>query len=358
MKSGRWTLHSLSAWPDHAANWRALNRVQADSPLLDPEFIEPFFKELCSGAEKLAVYGGADGPLAMALLQPDGRGRWATMWPKQAPLGFWVQKPDVSMTDLGSKLIAAMPLSTVLFSLTQQDPDVMPRPNDAKRITTIDYVPTARIPLTGSFEDYWAARSKKLRANLQRARNGLERNGRQPRLEELTKPEDMARGVALYGELESAGWKAEIDGAIHADNAQGRYYTDMLTRLAALGDASIFLFYYGDKLVAADITVHRNGTVVGLKTTYDESEKSTSPALLMRQDMMRDFLDRHRFTKYEFYGRVRDWQTKWSNDFRVMYHINFYRWGWLKAIHKGVSKHEEAEIGGSARQDELAKNEK
>ena len=358
MTSGKWTVHGLAAWHDHAAAWRDLNKAMADTPLLDPEFIEPFFSELVDGSTRLAVCNGTDGPLAMTLLQADGHGRVGTMSQKQGPLGFWLQRPGLSVTDLGCSLLKVLPLSSLMFSLTQQDPDIIPRPTDAGRVTTIDYVPTARITLEGSFDEYWSARSKKLRENLRRARNGLERNGRPPRLVELSRPEDMARGVADYGEIESAGWKADIDGAIHADNAQGRYYSEMLTRLASLGNASIFQFYYGDELVASDICVYRNGTIIGLKTTYDEAEKSTSPALLMRQEMMRDFLDNKRFTRYEFYGRVRDWQTKWSNDFRVMYHANIYRWSWLRAIHQSFSKSEKAEIGGSARRDELGRNDK
>ena len=356
MSAGKWKIYSLSAWQDHAAGWRSLNKGQADSPLLDPDFIEPFFSELCNGSEKLAVCTLSNGPVAMALLQDDGRGRIGTMWPDQAPIGFWVQRPELSMTELMGGLVSALPMSKLLFCLTQQDPDIVPRPKDTGHISTIDYVPTARIPMSGSFDDYWAARSKKLRENLRRARNGLVRNERAPRLVELKRPEDMAQGIAAYGEIESAGWKAEIAGAIHADNAQGRYYTEMMSRLAATGNASVFHYYYGDKLVAADICVYRGGTVIGLKTTYDEAEKSTSPALLMRQDMMQDFLDHARFSRYEFYGRVRDWQTKWSDDFRVMYHVNYYRWGVLKAIHNRLSSHEEAKIGGSARHDELAKN--
>ncbi len=356
MKSGRWTFYDLSAWRDHAAAWESLNRLQADSPALDPDFIEPFFAELATGTERLAVCDGNDGPIAMTLVQDGGRGYVGTMWPDQALLGFWVQRPEYATVGLAAGLISALPLSKIIFSLSLQDPDIAPRPKDTSRITTVDYVPTARIAMSGSFDDYWKARSKKLRENLRRASNGLIRNERPPRLVELNRPEDIARGIREYGEIESAGWKAEIDGAIHGDNAQGRYYTEMMTRLAAKGNASVFQFYYGDKLVASDLCIYRGGTIIGLKTTYDEAEKSTSPALLMRQEMMRDFLDHQRFSKYEFYGRVRDWQTKWSNDFRVMYHINVYRWSVLKAIHARMASHEEAKIGGSARQDELAKN--
>jgi len=358
MQKERWRLHELSAWPDHADGWRRLNKAMMDSPLLDPEFIEPFFAELIDAPLKLAVCSDNDGPAAMTLVCDDGRGRASTFSPRQAPLGFWVQRPDLSMVKLGLGLFKVLPLTSLQFTLMTQDPDIFPRPDNSGHVKTIDHVPTARIPLAGSFEDYWAARSKKLRENLRRARNGLERNNRPPRLIELTKPEDMARGIAEYGEMESAGWKGGIDGAIHADNAQGRYYTEMLTRFARMGSASIFQFYYGDKLVASDICVYRNGVIIGLKTTYDETEKSTSPALMMRQEMMRDFLDHARFTRYEFYGRVRDWQTKWSNDFRVMYHLNLYRWSWLGALHSRLSKSGKAEIGGSARAEESGKGDK
>jgi len=40
----------------------------------------------------------------------------------------------------------------------------------------------------------------------------------------------------------------------------------------------------------------------------------------------------------EFYGRVMEWHTKWSNDMRTMYHVNYYRWPFLPKIRNMAKK--------------------
>ena len=32
------------------------------------------------------------------------------------------------------------------------------------------------------------------------------------------------------------------------------------------------------------------------------------------------------FKRIEFYGRVMDWHTKWSDDIRTLFHVNCARW--------------------------------
>ncbi|MCP5368587.1 MAG: GNAT family N-acetyltransferase, partial [Hyphomicrobiales bacterium] len=40
------------------------------------------------------------------------------------------------------------------------------------------------------------------------------------------------------------------------------------------------------------------------------------------------------FRVIEFYGPVKDWHTKWTDETRTMYHANYYRHGALKALHQ------------------------
>ena len=47
----------------------------------------------------------------------------------------------------------------------------------------------------------------------------------------------MHDAVKDYGQLESKGWKSESNTAIHIDNPQGLFYTQMLCNLAETGQA-------------------------------------------------------------------------------------------------------------------------
>ena len=128
-----------------------------------------------------------------------------------------------------------------------------------------------------------------------------------------------------YGQLESAGWKAADGTAIHPDNAQGRFYRKMLENFCAIGRGRMYQSWFGDKVVAMDLCVHDAEVIVVLKTTYDESYKVVSPSTLMRQDEFHQLFAEEKFKRIEFYGKVMEWHTRWTENARPIYHANVYR---------------------------------
>jgi hypothetical protein len=89
--------------------------------------------------------------------------------------------------------------------------------------------------------------------------------------------------------------------------------------------------------VATDLCVLDNNTLVILKTTYDETIETSSPAMLMRQEVFQSIFAEKSIRRIEFYGKVMDWHTKWSDHFRVMYHVNFYPWMFMKTLKSHLS---------------------
>ena len=219
-----------------------------------------------------------------------------------------------------------------MIGLSQQDPLFGDRPKDGGHWQTLDYIETPWVEVSGSFEDYWAARGKNLRTNMRKQRAKLEAEGTPPRLEVLTSAADVAQGLADYGRLESAGWKAADGTAIHPDNAQGRFYRAMLEAFCRGGAGSIYRYSFGGKVVAVDLCVASVATLVVLKTTYDESYKTLSPSSLMREDAFRRIFAEGRIKRIEFYGRVMEWHTRWTDKTRVLYHANYYRWPFLARL--------------------------
>jgi hypothetical protein len=52
----------------------------------------------------------------------------------------------------------------------------------------------------------------------------------------------------------------------------------------------------------------------------------------MRQEMLMEIFDRSIFSSIEFYGRLMDWQPKWTDRTKTLYHANVYRSRILAAI--------------------------
>ncbi len=334
-----WTLHPLSVFPLYAERWEQLNDATARSPLLATPFVIPLIKEFAKGAEMLVCYERDGQMLAMGIVRPYKRGAWETFQPSQAPIGMWLMTPGLDIDSLLSDLLHRLPGMPMILALTQRDPEINPRPQDSPRIRTVDYVNTARIMIEGTFEQYWSARSKNLRANLRKQRTKLEKEGIVARMETTRAPEDMAAALADYGRLESAGWKAKNGTAIHPDNEQGRFYAAMLEGFARRGAARVLRYWFNEQLVAMNLCIEGNGSLIVLKTTYDENMSGHySPAFLMREETCQQMFAEQKFNRLEFYGKLQEWHSRWTDEARTMYHINHYRWPVLLGLNDVVKK--------------------
>jgi hypothetical protein len=322
-----WTLYPISDFKNHHDSWQQFNLSQTASPLLDFAFISTLLQIFGSGKEVLACYQSDNQLRAMAILTLCGPGTWATFQPSQAPVGAWMHSTGMDWAPLLSSLIKKLPGFPLILSITQQDPDLLPRPEPHGSLETLDYIQTARISLEGGFDGYWNSRGKNLRQNMKKQRNKLENDAVSTRLQISTRPEEVAQAIADYGRIESAGWKGEGGTAIHPQNAQGRFYQTMLEQFCRRDAGKIYRYWYNDHIAAMDLCIEGNGSIVVLKTTYDENiGGATSPALLMRQEIFSQLFKDGKLKRIEFYGKVMEWHTKWSNELRTMYHVNKYRW--------------------------------
>jgi CelD/BcsL family acetyltransferase involved in cellulose biosynthesis len=334
----KWKILPASELDRHLSALDALNGTSAGTPLLSPGFMLPLLQEFGTGKEILALHETGNEALALAVLVPHGGGIWETFQPSQGPIGAWLQRPDVPIQPLLSSLLEALPGFALLVGITQQDPDLLPRPAEGDCVTTLDYIHTARVTVEGSFEQYWEARGKNLKHNMKRQRNRLEKDGIKTALEIIGKPADVAQAIADYGQLESAGWKSQGGTAVHPENAQGRFYRTMLENFCRQGRGRIYRYRFNDRVVAVDLCIEGNATLIILKTTHDESIKTCSPAFLMRQEAFGKVFEERRIKRIEFYGKLMDWHTRWSDDVRMMYHVNDYRWRLLPKVQSMLMK--------------------
>jgi CelD/BcsL family acetyltransferase involved in cellulose biosynthesis len=325
----KWTLTPARDFP--AAAWQALHARCQGSPMLAADFVQPLLAAFGDGSELLASCEHEGRSVAMALVAPYGRARWTSFQPAQAPIGLWLQEPGADLAALLAALMPSLPGMPLVFGLTQVDPDLIGRP---QRLRTLDYIATARITLAGGFDQYWAARGKNLRANLKKQRARLAKEGVVLRLQVSRDAACVGAAVADYARLESAGWKAGGGTAVGAGDAQGRFYRAMLENVCRRGAGSIYRYWFGEQLVAMDLCIEDARQIIVLKTTYDENvAHGLSPALLMREEALRQLFDDGKFERLEFYGKVMEWHTRWTDEVRTLYHVNHYRWPALGRLH-------------------------
>jgi CelD/BcsL family acetyltransferase involved in cellulose biosynthesis len=332
----KWTFFPIKQLAPLAPTWDALNGATGELPFLHSRFMLPLCEAFGDASLKIALCENAQGPVAMGVLARRGLASWESFQPSQSPLGAWVMRPDQDFETLLATLASRLPGAALAVGITQQDPSCIPRPRESSFLHTLDYIRTARVPVSGSFEQYWNLRGKNLRHNMKRQRAALAQEGVATRLEILTRPEEVGSAIEDYGRLESAGWKAAGGTAISPDNAQGSFYRSMLEAFCRAGKGRIYRYRFGDRVVAIDLCIEGGGALVILKTTYDESIKSISPAFLMRQESFGRMFGEGQIKRIEFYGRLMEWHTRWTDDVRTMYHATYYRWPFLPRLKRMV----------------------
>jgi CelD/BcsL family acetyltransferase involved in cellulose biosynthesis len=177
----------------------------------------------------------------------------------------------------------------------------------------------------GSFEDYWKARGKNLRQNLPKLRRRLEERGATPKFEFLERPTEVDAAFADYAKLESASWKAENGTAISTENQQGKFYRQVLKEYAQRRSAFAVRMSHEGRPIAVDFGVRDAECMVVLKTTYDEGYRAFSPAQLLHEQAFAHVFRKGLARRIEFYGKLMEWHMKWTDQSRMLFHVNYYR---------------------------------
>lgn len=328
----KWSIYPASEAARFAQQWDELNERSVKSPLLTSRYLLAALRTFGTGHEKLACLGSTESPDCMAVVCERKHGVWETFQPSQAPVGFLLMRANVEISDVLPGLVSALPGFPLLLGITQQDPVMRPRPSETARMRTLDYIETARIEVEGGFDAYWEQRGKNLRQNMRKARNKLEKADLAVRLDCINEPAAVKKAIANYGRLESGGWKATNGTAISLDNDQGRFYQVLFETHCQAGHGRIYQLMFNDAIAAMDLCVDLGDVIVILKTTYDEAMADYSPAILMHQMLFQALFESGEFKRIEFYGKVMDWHTRFTEDKRTMYHLNYYRWGWVKRL--------------------------
>jgi hypothetical protein len=315
---------------EYGDQWDDLNRSVTNHILLDSKFVSPAVRHFSTPDDLLCIDNDPAAP-AMVLLERTRPLFWQTFQPPQAPLGLAVFKRKESIAEQIQSLIRSLPGNALNLSVLQQDPNYSSFASVApsSKVQIIDYIDTARLNLVGTFDDYWAGRNKEIVRNIGKRYRALEREGLECRLIVQRDADSVADCIRSYGEIESRGWKAEFGTAIAPDNLQGIFYRQVMEEFCRQGEAVIYQLKFGDQTVACNLCLLRGPMMVALKITYDEEFKRFLPGFLSQYEIIRSLYGERKTEVVEYYGRVRDYHRKWTDDIRTMYHINFYRFALL-----------------------------
>ncbi len=344
MTAFRWEVEaampSMDAW---IAEWSAANtQWLGGHPLFDAKFVGPLVSHFAPPGLRFArctVNGAAVG---YALLEPRGRGRWSAFLPSQGCISHIFFAPHLDDAQVRASLAtlpAALPGFALVLDFPKQDSAFSRLCNLKDRHVHRDTAAiTCAVDLVGTFEAYWEARPKRVRQKIRKVERLLAESGVTWSLRTLTKPADVPEAILVHGKLESAGWKGREGTAIRADNEQGRFYADMLTRFAESGGAAAYQLLFDLQPVASLLTVAQGGMRVVLKTAYDESRRDLSPGRFIDYSVMRKLLENPTGESFEMYTNASPVELHWWPKHRPIEHVTVYRSRWLNRLQRWRDK--------------------
>jgi CelD/BcsL family acetyltransferase involved in cellulose biosynthesis len=331
----RWTIVPLQgSLGEYAAAWDSLNaREFGDHPMLSSMFVNGLLQNFGSGAEYLCLLEAAGQIEAMCLLQQRSKLVWTSFLPSQGQIGPTLIRDGATVPSL----LQSLPRGVTQLDLLCNDPEVGGVVNSAQPPTQrMNHALTIRVDLVGTFDAYWADRSRRLQSNLRRYEKRLLADGLADRFVRTTSPAEMVAAVDRYVALETAGWKGRNGTALGSSVAQQRFYRDLMLRAAEEGNASVQELWFGDQLAASRLVLSAQDKQVFLKTTFDERFAAYAPGRLLLRHVIQQAFSAHPGGVLEFYTDANADQLAWATAQRRIQHASYYRWPFLKDMVRAV----------------------
>lgn len=330
-----WHCHPLALdLGAHAGAWDALNqRSFGGHPLLDSRFWNGLLRHFAHPNVELWICTDGDAVLAMCLLEHKGLHLWRSFLPAQAQMGPVMIAEDV----LVQRLLQCLPPMALQLDLLAVDPEVCalnPTPQMLAEVKL--HALTMSVSQVGTFDAYWAGRSSGLRQNMRRYAKRAESLSMQFEFRCIERADEIAAAVRRYAELEVDGWKGGVGTAVAPDSTQEHFYTSLLGALALTNQAAVHELWSGGRLTASRLLVRCAGTVVMLKTTYDEYLAHLAPGWQLLMSSLQAEFSGQQAKRVEFYTNATQGQLPWSTGTRWIRHISYSRPSALGAAHRSL----------------------
>ena len=206
--------------------------------------------------------------------------------------------------------------------------DVLTRlPKPWGRLALLARWETPVIDLTQGADAYFAALPQKLRANTNRAENGLGKAG-ELRVRDLAQGDDWQTSLDACLALENAGWKGEAGGAIAQHDRTHAFYTAVLRHFHAAGALRLYGLTLDGELLAFNLLLRDGPTWYGFKTGYAEAWAKQSPGNVLFRHVLKALFADGDAQALDMLDPVTDWKRRWASRIEPRLRLRLYAPGW------------------------------
>lgn len=186
----------------------------------------------------------------------------------------------------------------------------------ASRGLAVDVHPRYRIgqvEIRGSFDDYFAGRSKALRQSVRKRMRRLERDG----LVELKvyselMPEEIDRRLRQAFEIENRSWKKAAGGTVLSTPGIFEFYRRQARQLAEWGYLRLATLEHRGTLIAFEFGWAAEGVYYSFKVGYDPAYRKYGPGHLLRMRLIAALHETPGYALVDFQGPLNEALLSWS----------------------------------------------
>jgi len=174
--------------------------------------------------------------------------------------------------------------------------------------------PSFFLTLGNTFNNYLESRSGKFRNYLSRMQKKLSKVGKLNFLP-VTNADDFNVTYNTLLDIEKRSWKHAHGTAISAIERQTGFYRSLCYEGLKSGRLHLFFLYINTTPVAYDLGYISGNRYFYLKTSFDESLKSSSPATVLRAKLIESLIEKG-IKSFDFPGEPYSWEKQWTDELR------------------------------------------
>lgn len=314
----------------------SMARREPSSPFLHFDFLREVLLAQPDSAATVALAAREAGaaPVMAVLLSRSRFGVWNAYTTPQMPMSYFSGRPPrLESADLEG-LFAALPGFAWLIRFQRFDESYLPAMGGPleRRIERIDLHQTVCVEVTGTFDDYWSARSASLRRSIRSALAKLESKQLEVGLIVLRAPDEMIEAVRRHGELEARSWKGAAGTSLAQSEADRRFYERVMCRFALNSSAVAFQLFLGGELAASELALIDSGTLVLMKTAYRDDLSEFSPGRLLDHLAFQTVFRDRMASRIEYSTKATADDRRWATHVRTIRQLNVFRFGILRKL--------------------------
>ena len=184
-----------------------------------------------------------------------------------------------------------------------------------------------RILVRGTWAEYYASRSGKLRADVKHGEKRLAALG-PVTLEEVRGGPGLDAALDAFFQVEATGWKLEEKTAIACDDGLRARYVTLAREASARGRFRTFVLRAGERVIAANYCIEHERELFQLKTGYDAAYAKAGPGNVLHKRVLEALWAGGACKSLDFMtggGEHSAYKERWANDVRPYVEVRLYR---------------------------------